>query len=452
MISAHTPGHDTALAPRSLLWLAIVGFGAAFFCVEHEPFISTTGATQFANDAGHLERDAAQGSVLNKVGYLLAGMVGALFLLRRTGRQLNLNGLLPVLVLVGMLWCLASITWSIDVWRTSKNLIILIFCLAGALGACRQFSTQQLVVLVWAVSTGFMLGGIGIEVLLGTFRPWSSTYRFAGTLHPNGAGANCLMVCLSTFLLLRHGIWRRAQWGLLAILVLSIVLLYATRSRSSFAACALVVGAVWLVGTSAKAKLVASVATVWTGSLTLLVAQMLHLPVLDRITSVFLMGRTSSVSSLNGRTELWEHVVQAIGQRPWTGYGYAAFWNDAHVYWYSKNLGWAMNSAHSFYLDAALGLGWTGLTMLLLVLVVVLWMARSVYRRTGDPMHGLALGMLLQSILTGLTESSLMLPSFTTFVTVIGVLELAFFVKRRSSPAAMTAADRSSSLGMDYPR
>jgi len=78
--------------------------------------------------------------------------------------------------------------------------------------------------------------------------------------------------------------------------------------------------------------------------------------------------------TLTGRVYIWAEVLQAIGLRPYFGYGYNAFWLEgthaAELVW--QNVGWAAPTAHNGYLDVALQLGLLGLVVVAGVNLVTL--------------------------------------------------------------------------------
>ena len=79
-------------------------------------------------------------------------------------------------------------------------------------------------------------------------------------------------------------------------------------------------------------------------------------------------------ATLTGRTELWAGVVQAIGDRPWLGYGYQAFWSgaDAHAIEIWRIIRWNAPNAHNGYLEVLLGLGVVGLCVTIAVVLQAL--------------------------------------------------------------------------------
>lgn len=69
--------------------------------------------------------------------------------------------------------------------------------------------------------------------------------------------------------------------------------------------------------------------------------------------------------TLTGRTDIWQAAAPAAAARPWLGYGYYAFWlpEDGPAYWVREAVRWQVASAHSSWLETALGLGRIGVLL-----------------------------------------------------------------------------------------
>jgi exopolysaccharide production protein ExoQ len=79
---------------------------------------------------------------------------------------------------------------------------------------------------------------------------------------------------------------------------------------------------------------------------------------------------------LNGRTPLWQRAIEVGLQRPWLGYGYAAFWATPISYEVSRYL-WVtaeLSSAHSHngFIDTFLQIGVIGLVLFVVHFISVL--------------------------------------------------------------------------------
>lgn len=101
-----------------------------------------------------------------------------------------------------------------------------------------------------------------------------------------------------------------------------------------------------------------------------------------------LVGAIGRDLTLTGRTDIWEASAPAVAAEPWLGYGYYAFWlpENGPAYWVREAVQWQVASAHSAWLELALGLGRVGVVLFALQLTVTLMRgARAVF----DPVAGL---------------------------------------------------------------
>ena len=112
-------------------------------------------------------------------------------------------------------------------------------------------------------------------------------------------------------------------------------------------------------------------------------------------------------SSFTGRTDIWAFGVQTAQLRPWTGYGFAAFWGSPAVQDLPLGTEWAATAAHSHngYLDITLTMGLPGL--LLLIAVFVIAPLRNFHAANCYGNHGPLTMALLRVWLFGLYLSSL---------------------------------------------
>ncbi len=108
--------------------------------------------------------------------------------------------------------------------------------------------------------------------------------------------------------------------------------------------------------------------------------------------------------TLTGRTELWAHIWNLLKQRLWLGYGYGAFWLDKGSpagYLYDV-LSWNPNHAHNGYLDIWLQIGFTGVLIFGLLLLVNFFRAiNSAFRKNGWSWVGMFPVMFLVYVVLG---------------------------------------------------
>lgn len=112
--------------------------------------------------------------------------------------------------------------------------------------------------------------------------------------------------------------------------------------------------------------------------------------------------------TLTGRTDIWAALGAAIEARPWTGYGYGAFWevDDGPVFWVRQATVWPVPTAHNAWLDTALALGLPG--MVLAMLVVLRGLLQAVLRLFAGVEAYWALPFIVSWLGVSLSESNLL--------------------------------------------
>jgi O-antigen ligase len=138
-------------------------------------------------------------------------------------------------------------------------------------------------------------------------------------------------------------------------------------------------------------------------------------------------GALGREATLTGRTAIWSAVINAIGQRPWFGYGYAVFWRwglqgDARdvlsaIHWDG------LRQAQSGYLDLCLDLGLVGLSVFLCGFCLAAWRGLCLFRAGSTRAAKWPLIFLIFFLIYNFVESSLLqlytflwVPYVTAFV------------------------------------
>jgi len=118
-------------------------------------------------------------------------------------------------------------------------------------------------------------------------------------------------------------------------------------------------------------------------------------------------------ATFTGRTEIWQLGIQAVAQRPITGYGYMTFWGTQEVvYGFGEAVTWAnaASDAHNAYLNLALTIGIPG--MLLVVIWVIILPIVDFCRVSPDPqtqtLQTLFLRVCLYGVYASCFESSML--------------------------------------------
>jgi glycosyltransferase involved in cell wall biosynthesis len=276
--------------------------------------------------------------------------------------------------------------------------------------------------MVCVICGGYALFGIGVELWLGTWKPFAESYRLAGSVHPNKQGAFLALACLAAIWLVAQSTSARRRPA--AAAALAFVLLLFTRSRSALAALL----AVLLVTGFSRLTNRLRVASLL-GGLLLLGAGLTTYGLLGeasrgRMVAFLLMGRGDNVVTLNGRIPIWAEIVPYVEERPLTGHGYGGFWTSDRIADVVDALGWPIHTAHSVYLESMLGVGAVGTVLLLATLV-----GAAIHGRRegldGGTNGVLVPGIIVFGLTQGLLESGAALPGFESFLVWTAVAHVA---------------------------
>jgi O-antigen ligase len=80
------------------------------------------------------------------------------------------------------------------------------------------------------------------------------------------------------------------------------------------------------------------------------------------------------LTTLSGRTEIWDVAVDAVGERPVLGWGFMSLWRDDGFLWMLGERAVIVREAHSGYIEVLLGAGFVGL------IVLLVFLGRALYR------------------------------------------------------------------------
>ncbi|MFC5390967.1 O-antigen ligase family protein [Brevundimonas bullata] len=252
----------------------------------------------------------------------------------------------------------ASKYWSIDPSMTGRRVIAMVIsgsfamylgtsfhghCLPRLLTHCAFIMGLLSILMVFAVPSI----GVHQDVNAGMWRGiWYEKNQMGMVMAAGGTAAAAWAASED----------RRWKTPLLTIL-LCILLVLAARSKTSLLCIMLGVGMVGALWTLKRGGPALAVAAVWMGVVGGAAGWWLW-----TYESAEILAALGKDPSLTGRTGIWDALFVKIAERPWTGYGYNAFWglDSEPALWVRYQTGWVVPSAHNGWIDLLVQLGWPG--------------------------------------------------------------------------------------------
>lgn len=137
-------------------------------------------------------------------------------------------------------------------------------------------------------------------------------------------------------------------------------------------------------------------------------------------------GRFGKDATFTGRTDLWAEVLDAIGRKPWLGYGYDGFFNgplsESHQINAYSQFDWGPNHAHNALMESALHVGIPLTVVYLLFNLRALARATDHVRWVRGPLGLFPLVFLTMMTMTSITESGIFTQRFGVTLFVISVV------------------------------
>jgi exopolysaccharide production protein ExoQ len=273
-------------------------------------------------------------------------------------------------LLMGLLaLAFVSTLWSIDSGATLRRSVWLALTMGFGLYLAWRYEWRELVGVVGGafivlIAGSFALGLLAPSIGRMTFEhpgSWSGLWTHKNTL--GGIMALGVAACASAAIIEPE---RRKLWIAATLAAFALVILSTSKTAllaSVFGLAVIAAGMVMRRGPLQTVLVCAStlVAIIVGTAIVLLSPDVL----------VAALGRDLT---LTGRTDIWEASARFIEAQPWLGYGYYAFWlpENGPAYWVRQAVAWQVASAHSSWLELALGLGRVGVALFALQLIATL--------------------------------------------------------------------------------
>ncbi|MEM9965627.1 MAG: O-antigen ligase, partial [Asticcacaulis sp.] len=171
---------------------------------------------------------------------------------------------------------------------------------------------------------------------------------------------------------------RRKFWIGVAVLIFFMVVM--SRSKTSLLACMLSLGALPVLMALRRGG-VLSILFVWGATTLSLIGGTVFFLMPEVVLKA--LGKDPT---LTGRTDIWDSLLRLSDKAPWLGYGYKAFWTPDSIpaAVVREETGWKVPSAHNGWLDLLVQLGWVGVLLFGLCLVVTFFCALFRFERVKD--------------------------------------------------------------------
>jgi exopolysaccharide production protein ExoQ len=408
----HAP-RTTSLTRAKYLWVLLLTIGFWFARPYYLPF----SAAEEKNADAHAIIE--QASLTRQISLPLMGLLACYMLWRipRRRSRMRFAGPLATAAAVYLSLALVSVVWTADPMLGLKRLTVFFLDVLLVIAVAKTFRTVELAKLGFFACGSVAVIAVAVEVFLThTFNPLDPDYRLLGVMSANSQGMN-LTVFLFCGLTLLMKYPQRAR-SLMFALLTGAALLFFTRSRAAtfaFLLIALLYSKQILEARfKQKSRLMISL---------LLAAIILPAIIASGaearlFESGFMLGRTDTQNSatVSNRTPLWHDVSDFIAERPFTGYGFHAFWTSGHITEISKHLGWVVPNAHNIYLDETLSAGIAGAILYATLLWGSLAISWSRYRRNPAAETLFPFALLAWIFITGWVESIPLDPFLPTFL------------------------------------
>ena len=357
------------------------------------------GQAEFQSDVG----SAATGRIFGFACLLLAGVYCALTVPR--GRRFQWNAL-SLLIAMGLLWTLASVTWSVEPHHTIRELMRLFAYVFVAAMLALRFNPRSLCLMLIIALAASIATAIGVEIVTGGFRPWVPDYRLSGSMHSGAVGSFSMLLVLGTYAMARQQQGKR--WWCLFAMALACLLL--SKALTAFVATAAGLVAIHLLGKSKRSLVLGACCMA-----TLLAAGLMATSAVDfwsqfRSGRVDTLGRDYDFTSFNGRVPLWNVLWNALDGKRIEGFGFGAYWVSDRIELLNDELNWYASHAHSAYLGTMVHLGLVGLVLLLATALLALRCTVRRIRTIGSPEYYVIASWMVAAFVIGIAETNVVEP------------------------------------------
>jgi exopolysaccharide production protein ExoQ len=344
----------------------------------------------------------SEGSPVDRAVFFGLIVWGAIVLARRKiawGPLLARNKWLVVY----LLYCLASITWTdapdVLIKRWVKDLgnpiMVLVLMTEQRPYDALVTTVRRLAFVFVPLSVLFIkwFPEMGRSYSYGGFPTFSGVADSKNTL-----GLSCLMIgiCYAWSRLFQN---RRLDWWEVVLLALWVWVLNIANSATSLTCVVLALLLFICAKVPPISKRPSAIIVVAASAVCLYMVADSLFNVEDNVLA--LLGRDDTFTN---RTKVWE-TVRPLQTNPYIGTGFMTFWNGARMQSIWDSIGRGINQAHNGYLEQYLNLGYVGVAFIILIAVSTLWRLRR-QLETNYSVAILRLALVVVALLYNYTEAS----------------------------------------------
>lgn len=315
------------------------------------------------------------------------------------------------LILTLSILCLVSFMWSVDAGLTQRRGFALVMTTLFGLLLASRFNWRELITLFAVV---FVVLGVMSAVMSLAFPgiavhhdihvgAWKGIWWEKNTLGAMMAFGTTAALAASVCQPRHKMIW----WGLAAFQA-GLVLM--STSKTALLALMLALAGIAAIHLIRRGFGFSSLILIGGGLVVFIVVLMFS------IAPVAILEALGRDATLTGRTDIWLVLADQIQARPWTGYGYGAFWDGVYgpAYWVRQRTQWPVPTAHNGWLEIALGIGLPGVILMAMSLLISI--VRAAGRLFRGPEVFWALIFLILVALISISESNLLQRNAITWV------------------------------------
>jgi len=391
--------------------------------------------TEMLRQGVKFEQDVTAALPERKVAFVVAALLAA-YCIATAGRVVDWqSSTIVTLAVMSVGWIAASWLWSVEPGETAREMVRLTVFTALVYGLSIRFTPREICRILLVTSILTVVLAISMIPLLGQQVSADGAYRLGGTLHPNPLARFALMIAIPALAYARD--LPKGRWQWLALVVIALIVIQLTRSRTALASCLAGLAAVLLVGQELRRLVLPASILVTVGAIGMVALGLLGQSGIAGLGNAAAMGRKDQVSSLTGRLPLWAALLDHSKDRRLIGAGYGAFWNakmnetihnDRRVNWYAGH-------AHSCYVELLVNIGLVGVSLVVALGVFSLGRAIRLARSTGQVEYVILAGLLCAAFVNGVAESGFILPRELAIVSAL----MTFIIAQRPVSAGFAS-------------